>query len=77
MAELKDFAVGEAVRYRPGAGTNGYKTVRGADGRVPAVVVGHGKTRVRVRVTMDSGHTRTRAVWVTSLEKVVPPLVVE
>lgn len=47
----KDFAVDQRVRYKPGTGTYGYEDYLDADGRIPAVVIGHSPTRVRIRLT--------------------------
>lgn len=62
-------AVGDCVRYRPGAGTYGYEDALGPDGRVPGVVVGFTPTRIRVRLTLDLGREIIRAVDAESLEK--------
>lgn len=40
--------VGVAVRWKPGTGVYGYEDVIEADGRIPAIVTGHTKTRVRI-----------------------------
>jgi hypothetical protein len=58
------------VRYRPGTGTYGYEDVLEADGRLPGVVVGFSRTRVRVQFTLTKRGPRatvTRAVDATSL----------
>lgn len=55
-------AIGDRVRYRPGFGTYGYEDAVGADGRVPGVVVGFSRTRVRLELTLDLGRTVRRSV---------------
>lgn len=71
QVELK---IGQMVRYKPGKGTYGYEDAIAAsfDGRVPGVVVGFTATRVRVRLTLDSGRKRTRPVDPWSL--IVEPM---
>jgi hypothetical protein len=55
------FQIGDQVRYRPGTGTYGYEDVLEADGRLPGVVVGFSRTRVRVELTLRRlGRTLTR-----------------
>lgn len=39
------FAVGQAVRYKPGSGTYGYEDLVQGDGRIPATVRGFGPPR--------------------------------
>lgn len=53
ITEPHVFAVDERVRYKPGCGTYGYEDILGPDGRLAGVVVGHTRTRVRVRLTLD------------------------
>lgn len=47
------FVVGQTVRYKPGIGTYGYEAAVEADGRIPAVVVGHSPSKVRIRFAMS------------------------
>lgn len=61
------FAIGQSVRYKPGCGTYGYEDALMPDGRVGGVVVGHSKTRIRVKLTLDLGRTVTRCVDPASL----------
>lgn len=61
--------VGQSVRYKPGQGTYGYEveTRLSTDGRIPAVVVGHSPTRVRVRMRLGLGRVVERCVDEDSL----------
>ncbi len=61
------YAIGQAIRYKPGFGTYGYEDALGADGRVPGLVIGHSRTRVRVKLTLDLGRTIERCVDAASL----------
>jgi hypothetical protein len=66
------FKVGDAARYKPGSGTYSYEESVEADGRVPGVVIGFTKTRIRLRLTMTMGgqkSQRDRAVDVESVLK--------
>jgi hypothetical protein len=64
------FTVGQLVRYKPGYGTYGYEDALEADGRVPGVVVGFSKTRVRVELTLvkRGGQKLTKCVDAASLQ---------
>lgn len=64
---MSAFQVNDRVRYRPGFGTYGYEDAVQSDGRVPGVVVGFSRTRVRVRLTLDLGRVITRCVDEASL----------
>lgn len=70
VTPARAFAVGDAVRYKPGIGTYGYEDDLQHDGRIPGVVVGHSWTRVRVTLSLAHGRTLDRAVDARSLEKV-------
>lgn len=61
------FSVDQRVRYKPGQGTYGYEHLVEDDGRIPAVVVGHSATRVRIRFLQWD---RVRCVDAASLEVV-------
>jgi hypothetical protein len=65
------FAVGDRIRYKPGIGTYGYEDVIEADGRLPGIVVGFSRTRVRVELQLAKRNNTTvrRAVDAASLEK--------
>lgn len=63
------FTKGQRVRYKPGVGTYGYEDTVEADGRVPGIVVGFTRTRVRVQMRCDRGPI-ARAVDAASLEPV-------
>lgn len=65
------FAVGDRVRYRPGVGSYGFEDNLEDDGRVPAVVRGHTRTRVRIQLAATKGTARERvtAVDAASLER--------
>lgn len=69
---VRTWAIGQPVRYRPGTGTYGYERETNAspDGRVPGVVVGYSRTRVRVRLTLEFGRHVTRCVEAASLRPV-------
>jgi len=58
----QDFVLEQRVRYRPGYGTYGFEDAVQADGRIPAVVVGHTPTRVRVRFTVPMVGSKPRTV---------------
>jgi len=60
------FTIGQAIRYKPGFGTYGYEDALEADGRVPGVVLGFTRTRVRIRTRCNGGET-VRAVDAASL----------
>jgi hypothetical protein len=60
------FKKGHHVRYKPGFGTYGYEDTVEADGRVPGVVIGFTRTRVRVQMRNDRGPI-ARAVDAESL----------
>lgn len=68
------FAPEQRVRYRPGHGTYGYEDAIEQDGRIPATVIGHTPTRVRIRFNVPSHsgifrpRTIERAVDAASLE---------
>lgn len=74
----QDFEVHQIVRYRPGVGSPyiaDYREVLDADGYIPAIVVGHTPTRVRIQFDMPraiGGGVRsvTRSVNATSLQSV-------
>lgn len=68
----KAFVVGQSVRYKPGTGTYGYEDALDADGRLPGVVLGFSRTRVRVELTLAKrgGLKLSRAVDAASLEAV-------
>lgn len=66
---IAEFKLRQRVRYKPGVGTYGYEDAIGSDGCVPGVVVGHSRTRVRVRLTLDLGRIVTRAVDAASLRE--------
>lgn len=63
------FEIGESIRYKPGQGTYGYEDALEDDGRLPGVVVGITRTRVRVELTLlKRGRAKiTRAVDAASL----------
>jgi hypothetical protein len=61
------FDVGQAVRYRPGIGTYGYEQVIESDGRIPATVIGHSRTRVRIQFKLTEFGSVKRAVDAASL----------
>lgn len=65
-------AIGQPVRYRPGAGTYGYEDALEEDGRVPAVVIGYSKTRIRIEITLVKryGAKVRRSVDAASLQAV-------
>jgi hypothetical protein len=64
----QDFEVHQPVRYLPGTGSYPYEDAREreGDGRIPAIVVGHSRKRVRIRFRCD-GVEVTRAVDAASL----------
>lgn len=64
----QDFERHEAVRYRPGTGTYGYEDGIQEDGRIPATVVGHSRTRVRIEFRCGP-RLITRCVDATSLQR--------
>lgn len=68
--KVTTFAVGQAVRYKPGTGTYGYEDAlaESTDGRIAGVVVGHSPTRVRVALVLERGRTVTRSVEASSLK---------
>lgn len=70
---MKQFPIGQPVRYKPGYGTYGYEDALEDDGRLPGVVVGHSETRVRVELTLAKryGAKILRCVNVESLN-IVP-----
>lgn len=65
--------VGQAIRYKPGTGTYGYEDALEDDGRLPGIVIGFSRTRVRVELTLAKrGRSKvTRCVDAASL--IVPP----
>ena len=70
--ESMNLAIGQAVRYKPGTGTYGYEESIEADGRIPAVVQGFTRTRVRIDMTLTVAGRKTkklRAVDAASLQK--------
>ena len=68
---IAPFRVGQAVRYRPGFGTYGYEDALEADGKIPGVVVGFTRTRVRVELALRGRGRLRRSVAVESLTPVV------
>jgi hypothetical protein len=60
------FAVGQAVRFKPGVGTYGYEDATGEDGRVPARVVALTDKRVRIEFP-EHKWLKVRAVDAASL----------
>ena len=64
---VRTWAIGQPVRYRPGTGTYEDALKDSPDGRVPGVVVGYSRTRVRVRLRLDLGRIVTRCVDAGSL----------
>jgi hypothetical protein len=58
------FLVQQLVRYKPGMGTYGYEEVLERDGRIPAIVVGHTATRVRIELLVERGHLRRKRVTI-------------
>lgn len=55
----REFPIGAAIRYRPGNGTYGYEESLESDGRVPGIVEGFTRARVRVRLTLTQGGVRS------------------
>jgi len=59
----QDFTVQQRVRYRPGTGTYGFEEAVEEDGRIPATVIGHSPTRVRIAFDIPMvADTRRRRV---------------
>lgn len=62
---MTKFAIGDAVRYKPGSGTYGYEDLIQEDGRIPATVIGFGSPQTgrradrgaRVRIEFFRGRT--------------------
>jgi hypothetical protein len=72
---LVSFKVGDPIRYTPGSGTYGYEESIEADGRVPGVVIGFTRTRVRLRLTLTIAGRKSqldRAVDYASVRRVDP-----
>lgn len=65
------FQVLQSVRYKPGGGTYGYEDGVEQDGRIPAVVIGHSPTRVRIKFACG-GRVIVRCVDAASLRRVMP-----
>lgn len=68
-------AIGTLVRYKPGDGVYGYEDLIEADGRIPAIVMGHSPTRTRIRFQPTRGRVHVlieRSVDVSSLTIVEP-----
>lgn len=70
------FAIGDAVRYKPGFGTYGYEDLIQEDGRIPATVTGFGNPQkghradrgARIKIEFFRGRTSIkRAVDAQSL----------
>lgn len=70
-----EFSVDEVVRYKPGVGTYGYDDAIEADGRIPARVIGHSRSRVKITFAVtEYGITRSisRGVDAASLQRSQP-----
>lgn len=64
----KQFEIGQLVRYKPGSGTYGYEDVLEEDGRLPCVVAGFSRTRVRVQFLKGRLLHTARSVDAASLQ---------
>jgi hypothetical protein len=65
------FAIGQAVRYKPGVGTYGYEDALEDDGQLPGIVLGYSVTgRVQVALTLRKrgGSRVKRTVHAASLQ---------
>lgn len=68
------FTRGDRVRYRPGTGTYGYEQALEADGRVPGVVLGFSRTRIRVQLFLtEFGRTRSLSRCVDAVSLIAEP----